>query len=119
MPMAEPGSEAPGPRGLLRRGLRHGGFSGQTAGLKGGDEGDAEHVGAAFAHRRPATRYWGHCTKMILSSGMWEHGENAGAPALTKVRFAGFTPAKPGFNLRRLLRAVAHKMLILARLWPL
>jgi hypothetical protein len=28
-------------------------------------------------------------------SGMWERGENTGVPALTDVRFAGFSPIKP------------------------
>ncbi|CAO3431574.1 hypothetical protein [Azospirillum endophyticum] len=56
----------------------------------------------------PTTRYWGHYTKVILSSGMGEHGENAGAPALTKVRFAGFSPAKPGFNLQAPAESRSH-----------
>ncbi|MBK1838998.1 hypothetical protein JHL17_16410 [Azospirillum sp. YIM B02556] len=56
----------------------------------------------------PATRYRGHNAKVILSSGMWEHGETAGAPALTKVRFAGFSRAKPSFNLQGLAERRSH-----------
>lgn len=50
-------------------------------------------------HNRRLFLVWGHYTKVRGLSVMSKHGMDAGACALTEVRFAGFSSAKLNFNL--------------------